>query len=82
MNSHLNDKESNSQTMQINHIKPPSIVTKNRILAQTFQMGVAKLHNNAVQRPGISSSAHLQAEDPSRTTIFLGETSANQERTL
>lgn len=81
MNSHLNDKESNSQTTQISHIKPPNIVMKNRILAQTFQMGVAKPHNNDVQRSGISNSADLQVEDPSRTIIFLGETSANQERT-
>ena len=54
---------------------------KNRILSQTFQTGVAKLRNNDIQRSGISNGADLQVEDPSRTVTFLGETSANQERT-
>lgn len=67
--------------LQINHIKPPNIVMKNRILAQIFQMGVAKLPNNDVQRSGVSSSADLQVKNPSWTVTFLGETSANQERT-
>lgn len=67
--------------LQINHIKLPNIVMKNRILAQIFQMGLAKLHNNDVQRSGVSKSADLQVKDPSWTVTFLGETSANQERT-
>lgn len=53
---------------------------KNRILAQTFQMWMAKLDKRDVQRPGVSSADFLPV-DPARKTAFLGGSSANGDQT-